>query len=1061
MESLTNTASNQENKLNNSHSFAVTSQDEKLRLNSKHYEQCTVNRGLLPEWIEINCRSVDISSASELLGYTAKSSGIWLEGTNYQGQLRPDKPWRSDDNKNEKAPKYRSPRGEYDVMLPIHPVISNYWDDLEALKLLCYTIDGHPCLVTTEGFFKAIAGCSHDLPTIALLGVEMGLTPASADPQGKRYLVPGLEKFARAGFGFIHAFDADCATNSNVVMAQRKLVNQIKKFKVPQYIVTGLWEVDESFQNKNKGMDDYIMNHGADNFKREILAKAVNIERWEKLFESSGSYVNQQKITPKIAMQILADRYRHEWKYDAERQVWRRWNGKIWEAEQELIFTQVVYRALEEIPNINYGYFSFIENTVRFLKSELVDKHWQTFNRMEWIAFNDCVYEVKTGKTHPHAPGFGFISVLEHNFPKLVAIDPASSLLDQLRINAPNFYAWAMYSQKGDPLKVMKLLAIVNGVIKFRFVDLQMFVHLQGVPGSGKGTYARLLEKVVGKPNHTSAKLHKLGDDNVIAAIIDKQLVICPDEKKRTCDFSGLLSLTGGDNIPYIAKYKPQANGKFYGTIVVISNSNPFVGDVTGIDRRLSLVTFDESLPIRDTDVENKMQGEVPELTALALRMPDQQVTNLIKGEGDAAIPDFKRQQWLHKTENDSVALFMEEMLIPASPDKFVMLGGKGDDARTLYGAYIRMCDENNSKSLFTKNNFRGHLLELCREMGWHSVREARQGNGWRIYGVLLREVSDTSSRISDRLGECRECRECKPGVDPNPDLKPLFSKESVGNVDNLMSDLLSKENQISHQLRQENSREGNIPSSISREENSHEENVISPMSHEENNREGNIPSSMLREENSHEGNIPPPMSCEENSHEENIPSPMSCGENNREENVTSPMPHEENNREENVTSPMPHEENNREENITSPIVYTPTHSSQGEDLRSAQPEKQVYTAYTETDAATTELSNHSPSLLEQMLLVWDTQAVLGKLVLSSSETELETATAQCTLSEIAYIKEAANSAWRPGLNRDADYMGKRVEIMQAGQSREITVKTQAGSLLKVKRGNLRPWLGL
>jgi putative DNA primase/helicase len=968
MESLTNTVLNQENKVNNSHSSAVISRSEKLRLrlNSKHYEQCTVNRGLLPEWIEINCRSIDISLASELLGYTAKSSGIWLEGTNYQGQLRPDKPWRSGNKSNEKAPKYRSPRGEYDVMLPIHPVIANYWDDLEVLKLLCYTIDGHPCLVLTEGFFKAIAGCSHDLPTIALLGVEMGLTPASADPQGKRYLVPGLEKFARAGFGFIHAFDADCATNSNVVIAQRKLVNQIKKFKVPQYIATGLWAVDESFQNKNKGMDDYIMNHGADNFKRQILAKAVDIERWEKQFQKQDE--TKQRITPRIAMKELVERYRHEWKYDLERQTWRRWNEKIWEAEREEIFTQVVYRAIEAIPNIDYGTFSFIENTVRFLKTELVEKHWKTFNRMEWIAFNDCVYEVKTGKTHPHAPGFGFISCLEHNFPSLVAIDPTSALLDQLRASAPNFYAWAMYSQKGDPLKVLKLLAIVNGVIKFRFFDLQMFVHLQGVPGSGKGTYARLLETVVGKPNHTSAKLHRLGDDNVIAAIIDKQLVICPDEKKQACDFSGLLSLTGGDNIPYVAKYKPQADGKFYGTILVISNSNPFVGDVTGIDRRLSLVTFDLSLPIRDTDVENKMQAEVPHLTALALAMPDQQVTNLIKGQGDAAIPDFKRQQWLHKTENDSVALFMEEMLIPVIGEKFVMLGGKGDDARTLYGAYIRMCEENNSKSLFTKNNFRGHLLELCREMGWHSVREARQGNGWRIYGVQLREVEDTSSRISDRLGECRVC---KPSVELNADLKPLSSKESVGYVDDLTSYQSTEENQISHQLQQENSREENITSTIS------------------------------REENSHEGNITPPM------------------------------------------------------------VYTPTHSSQGEDLRSTQPEKQVYTAYTKTDAATTELTHQNPSLLQQMLEVWDAQAVLGELVLSSSETELEAATAQCTLSEIAYIKEAANSVWRPGLNRDADYMGKRVEIMQAGQGREITVKTQAGSLLKVKRGNLRPWLGL
>ena len=47
-------------------------------------------------------------------------------------------------------------------------------------------------LVVTEGGFKAIALCSNGLPAIALLGVEMGLTPASEDPQGKRYLVPEL-----------------------------------------------------------------------------------------------------------------------------------------------------------------------------------------------------------------------------------------------------------------------------------------------------------------------------------------------------------------------------------------------------------------------------------------------------------------------------------------------------------------------------------------------------------------------------------------------------------------------------------------------------------------------------------------------------------------------------------------------------------------------------------------------------------------------------------------------------------------------------------------------------
>jgi putative DNA primase/helicase len=90
-----------------------------------------------------------------------------------------------------------------------------------------------------------------------------------------------------------------------------------------------------------------------------------------------------------------------------------------------------------------------------------------------------------------------------------------------------------MEAMNQDESKVLKLLAIVNGVIKFRFHDLQMFIHLIGKPGSGKGTFSRLLEKIVGKENHKSSRLEKLGDDYEVAKIIDSQLVICPDEDKQ------------------------------------------------------------------------------------------------------------------------------------------------------------------------------------------------------------------------------------------------------------------------------------------------------------------------------------------------------------------------------------------------------------------------------------------------------------------------------------------------------------------------------------------------
>ncbi len=132
-----------------------------VKLSAQHHQQCCGNdvskkqRGLDPEWIEANCRTVNVAEASELLRYPARSGGIAIEGANGQFQLRPDKPWGN--KPGQKAPKYRTARGdEYTALLPKHPTDKNYWLDIEALKERCYQINGHPMLVVTaffEGFY--------------------------------------------------------------------------------------------------------------------------------------------------------------------------------------------------------------------------------------------------------------------------------------------------------------------------------------------------------------------------------------------------------------------------------------------------------------------------------------------------------------------------------------------------------------------------------------------------------------------------------------------------------------------------------------------------------------------------------------------------------------------------------------------------------------------------------------------------------------------------------------------------------------------------------------------
>jgi putative DNA primase/helicase len=96
------------------------------------------------------------------------------------------------------------------------------------------------------------------------------------------------------------------------------------------------------------------------------------------------------------------------------------------------------------------------------------------------------------------------------------------------------------------------------------------------------------------------------------------------------------------------------------------------------------------------------------------------------------------------------------------------------------------------------------------------------------------------------------------------------------------------------------------------------------------------------------------------------------------------------------------------------------------------------------------------------MIDYWDNRSSLGQLVLSLKEDELRQVTTDFNLEQMQYIKDAANSQWKPGCNRDGDFNGERCEIWEVNQSRDIKVRSrQSGNTFMVKRGNLRPWLGI
>jgi putative DNA primase/helicase len=80
--------------------------------NKKDFNKLVDTRQLRLDWCGCNIKCATAEQASELLGYPAKSGGLWIEGYGGQGQFKPDEPWESTDDAGKAIkPKYRNSLG--------------------------------------------------------------------------------------------------------------------------------------------------------------------------------------------------------------------------------------------------------------------------------------------------------------------------------------------------------------------------------------------------------------------------------------------------------------------------------------------------------------------------------------------------------------------------------------------------------------------------------------------------------------------------------------------------------------------------------------------------------------------------------------------------------------------------------------------------------------------------------------------------------------------------------------------------------------------------------------
>jgi putative DNA primase/helicase len=175
----------------------------------------------------------------------------------------------------------------------------------------------------------------------------------------------------------------------------------------------------------------------------------------------------------------------------------------------------------------------------------------------------------------------------------------------------------------GDSEAVAALQEWFGYVISGR-VDLHKILLLVGPIRSGKGTIARVLTALVGKPNVAGPTLASLGTNFGMSPLLAKTLAVVSDARLGAGSdtvVERLLSISGEDAITVDRKYREPWTGHLGTRFLIISNELPNFGDASGAiaSRFVVLETRQSWFGRENTRLTDELHAELPGILRWAL----------------------------------------------------------------------------------------------------------------------------------------------------------------------------------------------------------------------------------------------------------------------------------------------------------------------------------------------------------------------------------------------------------------------------------------------------------
>jgi len=711
--------------------------------------------GLNPEQIAATGHfSADRATADNLVG--VKLPGLIFRYCDLEGKpfLKTDgKPfYRLKPNwgslKTEDSPKYLSPKDQ-----GCRPYFSRLYPNWQQVAKST-KID----LWETEGEKKGDCGCANGLAAIAFSGVDGWVDSCprvgEADLEDSRVL-PELSVIDWRSRKVYQCFDSDIVDKISVQSALARRAYELAQLGAYPYLVLLPNEIDGA---KN-GLDNFVLKHGIEAL--EILAKKAQ----RTLFKIEEDKQNKKK---KVFLKLDEPESHYKavmaWAVLKENWAyrpgigWYEWQGKHWKLktieEFEAILTQFM-----DAQNWKDCSSGLISSVVRELRSRLLvrEEFWSPDNK---LAFLNGTLQVDTEEFQPrHQPFDRITKVRPYNFPTSITAPDWQKI-------CPN---WLRYLNEatGSDRQLQDLLQawLKYAVLprpKDRKAEIEKSLDLFGLKGTGKGTLLEALIQLVGTENIGPASPDTFKSAVGLGQLVDKDLAIDTDCTGFLENVGAYNKVVSNEVVEVKKLYKDSYVTRLGVAVVRAYNAFIPVPDGSeGLDRRLTVVPFQNAPKSVDIALADKLRAELSGIFAWAWQVPIAEMKKRILSAGKIeAVAKVSIERF---EANNSEYRFLSEVF----PD-----GRDSVKAGDLYQSYQQWCKENgNQPKSQVKFKPAIETLGCKRSTGkingcyFYTIPQMANFDVVAHLGIIGRQLGD-SCRDSSNLDPERDrdsCRQFKP----------------------------------------------------------------------------------------------------------------------------------------------------------------------------------------------------------------------------------------------------------------------------------------------------------